>query len=555
MANYTISRIIRSEAGGSTTARNQTGVMTITPNPGYVVGDADFTHGSLPSGIHDVIFTTNGTAFTAGATVSATVTIASDFTMPSADTTIDIPINGNARRINAENVNNTSSLFLTPISATIGFADTTGLSVENVTLNSDQTGNVTVGTAGSGSSTVITIGGNIGTLEETDGSSIETENNNQGEDQSHGMNHVEIATFDLNAVGSDILDATDLPSFATSVTHLGINHQPADALSFTTKSVNENSNGEVTGVTISVTANPNKITEIPVDALTIEATGKSTPAQSTTPVIKNLKFGEGNISEFGETRKLQVFGDIGATFDLDVIETTISTGSTTSILDVDDAVIVKTGNLDSGESVYEKDVVIPEGSSSDKNYSVTITEKGSTVRGSALGDFHKGFPTRFTKKKADSNIFQIQFFRQTSPSPKYGAVGASALVARFDVAGAPISNLRASSLNASDTLSGNVVKVSRVLTTSDSSAFNYVSANLDITNQNLFITDGSDKGDGGEIGGSAYDSSKVAIVNLSGVLSGSSNEIFTLTFTLLFKSLGDSDFAYTINIPSFLTNT
>ncbi len=552
MANYTISRIITAETGGGTDAQNQTGVMTITPDSGYVVGHADFSHGTLPSSISSVVFATVGTAFTAGATVTATVTIASDFTMPSADTTIDIPINGNARRVNAVDDNNTSSLFLTPISATIGFTNTTGLSVENVAVNSDQTGSVTVGTAGSGNSTVITIGGNIGTSEPTDGSSEDSE---QAENQSHGMNHHEIATFDVNATGVTVLDETDLPSFAVSGFQVGQDHQSADALLFNTKSVTQNSNGEVTGVTIAIVANTKSGPILPVDALTVEATGKSRPAQSTTPVIKNLKFGEGNISEFGETRKLQVFGDIGATFDLDVIETIISTGSTTSILDVDDAVIVKTGDLDSGESVYEKDVVIPEGTSSDKNYSVTITEKGSTVRGSALGDFHKGFPTRFTKKKADSNIFRIQFFRQTSPSPKYGAVGTSALVARFDVAGAPISNLRASSLNASDTLSGNVVKVSRVLTTSDSSAFNYVSANLDITNENLFITDGSDKGDGGEIGGSAYDSSKVAIVNLSGVLSGSSNETFTLTFTLLFKSLGDSDFAYTINIPSFLTNT
>ena len=548
MANYTISRIITAETGGSTGAQNQTGVMTITPDSGYVVGHADFSHGTLPSSISGVVFATVGTAFTAGATVTATVTIASDFTMPSADTTIDIPINGNARRINAENVNNTTALFSTPISATISFAGTRGLSIENATSTNS---GVTVGSTGTGVTTVITLGGDVVTPTPTGGSSGDSD---QGEDQSHGANHHEIATFDVTATGSDVLDESDLPSFATSGFQVGQDHQSADALLFNTKSVTQNSNGEVTGVTIAIVANT-KQNILPVEALTIEATGKSRPAQSTTPVIKNLKFGEGNISEFGETRKLQVFGDIGATFDLDVIETTISTGSTTSILDVDDAVIVKTGNLDSGESVYEKDVVIPEGSSSDKNYSVTITEKGSTVRGSALGDFHKGFPTRFTKKKADSNIFQIQFFRQTSPSPKYGAVGASALVARFDVAGAPISNLRASSLNASDTLSGNVVKVSRVLTTSDSSAFNYVSANLDITNQNLFITDGSDKGDGGEIGGSAYDSSKVAIVNLSGVLSGSSNEIFTLTFTLLFKSLGDSDFAYTINIPSFLTNT
>lgn len=546
MANYTISRIIRSEGGGTITARNQTGVMTITPKPGYVVGHADFDHGSLPSGIHDVVFTTNGTAFTVGATVSATVTIASDFTMPSADTIIDVSsiITGNARRVNAENVNNTTALFSTPISATISFAGTTGLSIENATSTNS---GVTVGSTGTGVTTVITLGGNIATPTPTGGSG-DSDPDNSAAEQEQVPSYEEVGTFDVTATGSDVLDETDLPSFATSGFQVGQNHQSADALLFNTKSVTQNSNGEVTGATIAIVANT-KQNILPVEALTIEATGKSRTAQSTIPVIKNLKFGEGNISEFGETRKLQVFGDIGATFDLDVVDS-----SGTSVLDVDDAVIVKTGNLDSGESVYEKDVVIPAGST-DRTYSVTITEKGSTVRGSALGDFHKGFPTRFTKKRSDSNVFTLGFVRQSSPTPKYSTPGSSTLVARFDVAGASITDLRASSLNASDTLSGNVVKVSRVLTTSDSSAWSYVSANLDITNKNLLITDGSDVGDSGVTAGSAYDSSKVSIVNLAGAVSGSSNEIFTLTFTLLFKSLGDSDFTYSINIPSFLTNS
>ena len=33
---------------------------------------------------------------------------------------------------------------------------------------------------------------------------------------------------------------------------------------------------------------------------------------------------------------------------------------------------------------------------------------------------------------------------------------------------------------------------------------------------------------------------------------GDTNDTFTLTFTLLFKSLGDSDLTYNINIPNFL---
>ena len=539
MSNYTISRIIRSEGGGTITARNQTGVMTITPNPGYVVGHADFSHGSLPSSVSSVVFATVGTAFTVSATVTATVTIASDFTMPSNDTTIDIPINGNARRINAENVNNTTSLFLTPISATIGFADTTGFIIENATSSNPS---VSVTSTGTGSNTVITLGGNVGTPTPTGGSGSGDPDNSAAE-QEQVPDYEEIGSFDVNATGDEVLDETDLPSFATSGFQVGQNHQLADALLFNTKSVTQNSNGEVTGATIAIVANIKSGPILPVDALTIEATGKSRTAQSTIPVIKNLKFGEGNISEFGETRKLQVFGDIGATFDLDVVDS-----SGTSVLDVDDAVIVKTGNLDSGESVYEKDVVIPAGTA-DKTYSVTITEKGSTVRGSALGDFHKGFPTRFTKKQADSSLFTLKFTRQSSPL--YSQPAESTLEARFDVAGATISDLRALSLPVSDTLSGNVVKVTREITTSDNSSWqtsqSSINSNLVLTNKTLFIT---------TTGNDDYDSSKVSIVNLSGVLSnsGGTNDKLTLTFTLLFKSLGDSDLTYNINIPAFITS-
>jgi len=534
MANYTISRIITAETGGGTDAQNQTGVMTITPNPGYVVGDADFTHGSLPSGIHDVVFTTNGTAFTASATVSATVTIASDFTMPSADTTLEIPINGNARRVNAVDDSNTASLFLTPISATIGFADTTGLSIENATSSNPS---VSVSSTGTGSNTVITLGGNVGTPTPTGGSGSGDPDNSAAE-QEQVPDYEEIGSFDVNATGDDVLDETDLPSFATSGFQVGQNHQLADALLFNTKSVTQNSNGEVTGATIAIVANIKSGPILPVDALTIEATGKSRTAQSTIPVIKNLKFGEGNISEFGETRKLQVFGDIGATFDLDVVDS-----SGTSVLDVDDAVIVKTGNLDSGESVYEKDVVISAGTA-DKTYSVTITEKGSTVRGSALGDFHKGFPTRFTKKQADSSVFTLAFTSQSGAT--YSAPASSTLEARFDVAGAPITDLRALSLATTDTLSGSKVSVTRVLTTTGA-AFSDVGGGPDITDKDFFITTGSND---------SYDSSKVSIVNISRVISNDSatNDKYTLTFTLLFKTLGDSDLTYNINLANFVSH-
>lgn len=297
----------------------------------------------------------------------------------------------------------------------------------------------------------------------------------------------------------------------------------------------QNTNGETTSVTFSVLANINENLS-PPNGVSISTTAKSKTARSTIPVIKNLKFGEGVISEFGETRKLEVFGDIGATFDLDVKDS-----SGTSILDVDNATIVRTGDLGVGESVYEKDVVIPAGTA-DKTYSVTITEKGSTVRGAGLGNFHDGFTT-FSKKQANRPVFTLTFTQDTG----YTTLSDSTLNATFDAPGAPIRDLRALSLQSSDVLSENIVTVTRVITKSSGGFSSYVSGNLTTTNASFFITTGNNNN---------YDSSKVSIVNLNGALTdsgdGDTNDTFTLTFTLLFKSLGDSDLTYNINIPNFL---
>jgi hypothetical protein len=511
--------------------KNQTGIMVITPKAGYVVGHTDFSHGTLPTGISSVVFTTVGTAFTVGATVNATVTIASDFTV-SADTVLTVPINGNARKLNASDVNNTVSQFSTPINANINFNNTNGISISNVTSTNS---GVTVSTAGSGSNTVITVSGNVNTGEQV-GSGDNGNTDDADGQQQQTPNYQEIFTFDVAADSAGIFDQNDIPGFEFQQTQF--NDDDSSPFLFNPQSSTQNSNGETTGTTFSVSANV-KENLSPADNITISATGKSKTARSTTPVIKNLKFGEGVISEFGETRKLEVFGDIGATFDLDVKDS-----SGTSILNVDDATIVKTSDLGIGESVYEKDVVIPAGTA-DKTYSVTITEKGSTIRGAGLGNFHDGFTT-FSKTQANRPVFTLKFTRQSN-NPLYDTPSSSILSAKFNSpifllgqkkAGVPIEDLRGVSLASTDVLLGNIVTVTRVLRTSNNSAFTFTSAKLNTADA---LTN--------------HDSSKVSIINLSGALSTttSSNDTFTLTFTLLFKSL-DSDLTYDIQLAEFVLN-
>jgi ABC-type oligopeptide transport system substrate-binding subunit len=105
-------------------------------------------------------------------------------------------------------------------------------------------------------------------------------------------------------------------------------------------------------------------------------------------------------------------------------------------------------------------------------------------------------------------------------------------------AGVPIEDLRGVSLASTDVLLGNIVTVTRVLRTSNNSAFTFTSAKLNTADA---LTN--------------HDSSKVSIINLSGALSTttSSNDTFTLTFTLLFKSL-DSDLTYDIQLAEFVLN-
>lgn len=202
MSNYTISKIIKSETG--TSAQGQTGVMVITPKAGYVVGAADFNTDTetLPTGINSPVnFTDVGTAFAVGNTVNATVTIASDFTI-SADTVLTIPITGNARKLNASDVNNTASQFSIPINGVIDFTGATGVSISNVTSASS---NVAVGTTGSGSDTQITITGNIDFDEDPDDELPET---------GIPVTYIPVATFDVGFGDlTQVIDPNDPPAF------------------------------------------------------------------------------------------------------------------------------------------------------------------------------------------------------------------------------------------------------------------------------------------------------------------------------------------------------
>jgi len=82
-----------SGAGGSLATSRQ---IVITPFSGYTVSASDFSHGTLPTGVQSVTFSNTGTPYQPGNLVHANVTLTAAYAMPSADTSIDIPIIGDA---------------------------------------------------------------------------------------------------------------------------------------------------------------------------------------------------------------------------------------------------------------------------------------------------------------------------------------------------------------------------------------------------------------------------------------------------------------------------
>ena len=74
--------------------------LVITPNEGYVVTASDFTNNSgTVTGIDSITLSNSGTAGAIGNTVLVAVNLTDNYTMPSANTTLTIDIDGNAELI------------------------------------------------------------------------------------------------------------------------------------------------------------------------------------------------------------------------------------------------------------------------------------------------------------------------------------------------------------------------------------------------------------------------------------------------------------------------
>ena len=115
MANYTTTKFkVRNKRGSSTFFNNlnkTSGVMTITPNNGYVVSAADFSTSTLPSSISSVTFTNTTVAGQVDNRVLVTATFSETF-VADKKSKISIKVNGDAKFLNEENVDINSRIVL-----------------------------------------------------------------------------------------------------------------------------------------------------------------------------------------------------------------------------------------------------------------------------------------------------------------------------------------------------------------------------------------------------------------------------------------------------------
>ena len=142
-------------------------------------------------------------------------------------------------------------------------------------------------------------------------------------------------------------------------------------------------------------------------------------------------------------------------------------------------------------------------------------------------------------------VFRIAYTRQTSPTAGYSAL------TETTVTGRP--NTKAVDLKY---ISGfqNIFNVTHVITTTTGNfgGGNFVEANLNPDSNSSFFQTGTIT----DYVAHAYNPSLVTLSSFNGTVSttSSTNDTFTLKFTVVISEFTTSDLTYQINIPSFLTH-
>lgn len=376
--NYTVTSLetptgIIETPGDNVSNSTPTYVLTITPDPGYSITHSNFTAGSLPSEISGVTFAQNGEI------VVATASFATNFIMPANNIDLQIDIDGSAQLKNYT-IAGTYSTTET---------NTTTSSVSNVAYNNN--GNYITSelmftktfTASSTSGTGFS------------GYYFETEP------------YISFSSMTLFGEASRYsITSSKVYNSENQLTSKTFN------VSYTYPSLN------YSGDSISFIANAVKIYNEPLE-------------------IKSYKIVTNNLSKFGESRALRIYGSPGSKFDLTITKTgghtydfASSIFTSTSSYD-DDRVIPNLG-------YYDYDILFPGGTAADDSitqdttYTIAIAAGTSTAL-SLQDQLQSTFDIKqLLDKSVTISVAPISGYTISSFAPISGPVGEADPAIGFD---------------------------------------------------------------------------------------------------------------------------
>ena len=362
--NYTVSEFNFTEAlQDAVYAGNMItgGSVTITPNSGYVVSASSFSAaGTLPAQFASISFTDTAVAGEVNNTVTVTFVFSALFEMSSAANTINLPISGHADVVDLKR----------QISFDIDFIDNTTENTNGVVPEGNISGTYVGSTAGS----PIQIT-NIFSANYANGPTIDANNN------------IIIATLLLNADSNFHFDEDATISIENAPSSADFSLVPQTIVS-------TNSDGKVTSRFYYLKLNSD--VSIP-NALGCKVFIHYEGLADTTATkeIKEVIYGEPEISINGATRRIKVVGDVGAKFDLTVTKSS----NNTSIMDTNlanaDVIHIPAGIIrglnktltaaNTGQlfATYEFIQEFPS-ASANEIYHINVTPKDSTILSSNL---------------------------------------------------------------------------------------------------------------------------------------------------------------------------
>jgi hypothetical protein len=346
--NFTVSTFIFAEdPDASVMGLNMIsgGSFTITPNDGFTVSASDFSApGTLPGQFDSITFTDTAVAGEINNTVTVSFVFSILFEMSAELSTINVPFTGHARPVDNKRY----------IDFRIAFIDDT-----SVNLN--------------GSSTVSTIGSTV-TQSGPSGDPIVTTN----------LSASNVTAGSLVQIGTLVVTADDSPDICNFINPPTIElvNMPEGTVSLQLDSITRRD-----GETDTVKVWNYKILFISEFSLTSNAQviiSYTGVVKKTAKEIKQIIVGSTDIAEVGGFKKIKIYGDVGAEFDL----TLVKSSDSTSIINTN------TANAD----ILDRDVGVIRG--------INKTLSGLTSKSLfSTFQFNQNFPAITSNESYNLNIY------------------------------------------------------------------------------------------------------------------------------------------------------